>query len=201
MAFLDSVQKPNEETRQIAYAAAAIPARYALERGDWAAASQLALHPARANFNWSAFPEGEAVNAYARGLGARKAWRCSCGEGRDRAADRAAHGDGRRRKKITGSSRPTSRSMRSRPGSRGRKARTMSRFGSCNWPPIAKTRPRTHHDAGASACRCAKCSASCCSTSAASASAGRIRAVTAGGPQSLSQCLWRCAFGRTCRGS
>ena len=72
MAFLESVQKPNEETRQIAYAAAAIPARYALERGDWAAASQLTLHPVRANFGWSAFPEGEAVNAYARGLGAAR---------------------------------------------------------------------------------------------------------------------------------
>jgi len=70
--FVDSDQKPNEETRQIAYAGAAIPARYALERGDWAAASQLALHPARAQFDWSPFPEGEAVNAYARGLGAAR---------------------------------------------------------------------------------------------------------------------------------
>jgi len=70
--FVHSGQKPNEETRQIAYAGAAIPARYALERGDWTAASQLALHPAREQFNWSPFPEGEAVNAYARGLGAAR---------------------------------------------------------------------------------------------------------------------------------
>ena len=67
-----TAQKPNEETRQIAYAGAAIPARFALERGDWAAASQLTLHPAREQFNWSPFPEGEAVNAYARGLGAAR---------------------------------------------------------------------------------------------------------------------------------
>jgi tetratricopeptide (TPR) repeat protein len=64
--------KPNEETRQIAYAGAAIPARFALERGEWAAASRLELHPARDRFNWAPFPEGEAVNAYARGLGAAR---------------------------------------------------------------------------------------------------------------------------------
>lgn len=69
---VNSAGKPNEEARQIAYAAAAIPARYALERGDWAAASQLALHPPRDLFDWSKFPEGEAVNVYARGLGAAR---------------------------------------------------------------------------------------------------------------------------------
>ncbi len=70
--FVNTTQNPNEETRQIAYAGAAIPARYALERGDWAAASQLTLHPTRERFNWTPFPEGEAVNAYARGLGAAR---------------------------------------------------------------------------------------------------------------------------------
>jgi len=69
---VSSARKPDQDARQIAYAGAAIPARYALERGDWAAASQLALHPMRAQFNWSLFPEGEAVSAYARGLGAAR---------------------------------------------------------------------------------------------------------------------------------
>lgn len=72
VAFVNGDGKPDEDARQIAYAAAAIPARYALERGDWIAASQLALHPAREQFDWSKFPEGEAVNAYARGLGAAR---------------------------------------------------------------------------------------------------------------------------------
>jgi hypothetical protein len=71
--LVDTAQKPNEETRQIAYAGAAIPARYALERGDWKTASKLTLHPTREQFNWAPFPEGEAVNAYARGLGAARA--------------------------------------------------------------------------------------------------------------------------------
>jgi hypothetical protein len=72
LQFVDAIEKPKEQTRQVAYASAAIPARVALEGGDWAAAAQLALHPARADFDWSLFPEGEAVNAYARGLGAAR---------------------------------------------------------------------------------------------------------------------------------
>ncbi|HMN46385.1 MAG TPA: hypothetical protein PKE27_17535 [Povalibacter sp.] len=70
--FVGKAPTPDEEARQIAYAAAAIPARFALERGDWAAAARLSLHPTPADFNWSAFPEAEAVNAYARGLGAAR---------------------------------------------------------------------------------------------------------------------------------
>jgi tetratricopeptide (TPR) repeat protein len=70
--FVNAAGRPGESSRQMAYAAAAIPARYALERGEWAAASELALHPDRDLFDWSAFPEGEAVNAYARGLGAAR---------------------------------------------------------------------------------------------------------------------------------
>ena len=70
--FVGANEKLNEQTRQIAYAAAAIPARFALERGEWAAASQLTLRPSSAVFDWSPFPEGEAVNAYARGLGAAR---------------------------------------------------------------------------------------------------------------------------------
>ena len=70
--FVNTAPRPDEDARQIAYAAAAIPARYALERGDWTAAAGLALRPVRAEFDWDRFPEGEAVNAYARGLGAAR---------------------------------------------------------------------------------------------------------------------------------
>ena len=70
--FVQSNQTLNEQTRQIAYAAAAIPARFALERGEWAKAAQLALRPVSPAFDWTPFPEGEAVNAYARGLGAAR---------------------------------------------------------------------------------------------------------------------------------
>lgn len=70
--FVESNEQFNEQTRQIAYAAAAIPARFALERGEWAKAAQLTLRPASPAFDWNPHPEGEAVNAYARGLGAAR---------------------------------------------------------------------------------------------------------------------------------
>jgi tetratricopeptide (TPR) repeat protein len=70
--FVESNETFNEQARQIAYAAAAIPARFALERGEWAKAARLTLHPAPSAFDWTPHPEGEAVNAYARGLGAAR---------------------------------------------------------------------------------------------------------------------------------
>ena len=48
------------------YALAAIPARWALERADWAAAARLAVRPS------SAFPATEAITRFARGLGAAR---------------------------------------------------------------------------------------------------------------------------------
>lgn len=53
-----------------AYAYGAIPARIALERGDWAAAAKLPLFPAADAFPWNKYPQAEAANAYARALGA-----------------------------------------------------------------------------------------------------------------------------------
>ena len=70
--FVESNVQFNEQVRQVAYAAAVIPARFALERGEWAKAAQLTLRPASPVFDWSPHPEGEAVNAYARGLGAAR---------------------------------------------------------------------------------------------------------------------------------
>ncbi|MFL5386358.1 MAG: hypothetical protein ACJ8GN_27890 [Longimicrobiaceae bacterium] len=48
------------------YALAAIPARWALERGDWAGAARLAVRPS------PAFPATEAITRFARGLGAAR---------------------------------------------------------------------------------------------------------------------------------
>jgi len=53
-----------------AYAYAAIPARLVLERGDWASAARLPLTPAADAYPWAKYPQAEAVNAYARALGA-----------------------------------------------------------------------------------------------------------------------------------
>lgn len=53
-----------------AYASAAIPARYALERGDWKAAAALELHPSAESYPWKKYPQSEAVHAFGRGIGA-----------------------------------------------------------------------------------------------------------------------------------
>ncbi len=52
------------------YALAAIPARYALERGRWAEAASLA--PSPADFPWSRFPQDEAITVFVRALGAAR---------------------------------------------------------------------------------------------------------------------------------
>jgi hypothetical protein len=53
-----------------AYAYSAIPARLALERGDWSTAAKLPLFPAADAYPWNKYPQAEASNAYARALGA-----------------------------------------------------------------------------------------------------------------------------------
>ena len=53
-----------------AYAYAAMPARLALERGAWAEAAKLSLDPAADAYPWKKYPQAEAVNAFARGIGA-----------------------------------------------------------------------------------------------------------------------------------
>jgi hypothetical protein len=53
-----------------AYAFAAMPARAALERGAWSEAAALTLYPAADGYPWKKYPQSEAVNAFARGVGA-----------------------------------------------------------------------------------------------------------------------------------
>src|SRR5438105_11788419 len=61
------VRKTNPEMEfSAAYALAAIPARYALERNDWKAAAALALPKVP---HWSSFPFMEALIEYAHALG------------------------------------------------------------------------------------------------------------------------------------
>ena len=62
--------KVDSEVFQVAYALAAIPARYAVERRQWAEAAQLQLHPA--NFPWNKFRYTEAMIYFARALGAAR---------------------------------------------------------------------------------------------------------------------------------
>jgi hypothetical protein len=53
-----------------AYAYAAMPARIAIERAQWKEAAKLELFPAAGAYPWNKYPQAEAINAYARGIGA-----------------------------------------------------------------------------------------------------------------------------------
>jgi len=67
---VNELQKVNVGHFVTAYALAAIPARYALERGDWDGAASLTLRPS--DFPWDRFPQSEAVLIFARALGAAR---------------------------------------------------------------------------------------------------------------------------------
>jgi tetratricopeptide (TPR) repeat protein len=65
-----AIHTVNVENFVSAYAFAAIPSRFALERGKWAEAAALKLSPP--DLAWNKFPQAEAVLVYARGLGAAR---------------------------------------------------------------------------------------------------------------------------------
>lgn len=65
-----AIRKVNVENLVAAYAFAAMSARYALERGDWAEAAKLSLSPP--DLAWDKFPQAEGILVFARGLGAAR---------------------------------------------------------------------------------------------------------------------------------
>jgi tetratricopeptide (TPR) repeat protein len=67
---INAIEKLDVENFVAAYAFAAMPARYTLERGQWAEAAALSLHPQ--TLAWEKFPQAEAVLVFARGLGAAR---------------------------------------------------------------------------------------------------------------------------------
>ena len=72
-AVVDEIRglsKIDSELFAAAFALAAIPARYALERRAWTEAVDLPLHPQ--SLSWAKFPQAESINAFARGLGAAR---------------------------------------------------------------------------------------------------------------------------------
>jgi hypothetical protein len=82
-AMQDSLTKQPVDHFAAAYAYAAMSARLALEAGDWRAASGLVLAPAAGAYPWGKYPQAEAINAFARGLGAARS--------KDSAAARTEH--------------------------------------------------------------------------------------------------------------
>ena len=71
-ALAASRSRPAVDNFGAAYAYAAMPARLLLEAGDWAGAANLPLDPAKGAYPWQKYPQAEAVNAFARGIGAAR---------------------------------------------------------------------------------------------------------------------------------
>ncbi len=67
---LQAIKKAEPENTTTAYAFAATPARYAIERGEWREASELNVNPI--DFPWKQFAWCEAITHFARGLGAAR---------------------------------------------------------------------------------------------------------------------------------
>src|SRR5262249_47486454 len=65
-----AVSRLDQQVFQAAYALAAIPARYTLERRRWSAAAGLAVRPAW--FPWAQFRFAEAITRFARALGSAR---------------------------------------------------------------------------------------------------------------------------------
>lgn len=67
LEYLNTIKEIHPANFKVAYAFAAIPARYALERKDWKMAASLPLPVA--NFQWKDFPWQEAIIHFTRVLG------------------------------------------------------------------------------------------------------------------------------------
>ncbi len=67
---VQAVPRVNQETPSAAYAFAAVPARYALERHRWDEAARLEVAPTW--FSWNKFAWAEALTQTARGIGAAR---------------------------------------------------------------------------------------------------------------------------------
>jgi tetratricopeptide (TPR) repeat protein len=65
-----SIQKVDTEHFAAAFAFAAIPTRYALERRRWDDATKLTLHPK--SLSWQKFPQAESIVVFGRGVGAAR---------------------------------------------------------------------------------------------------------------------------------
>jgi hypothetical protein len=71
-AMAASRSRPAVDNFGAAFAYAAMPARLLLEAGDWAGAAALPLDPKKDAYAWQKYPQAEAVNAFARGIGAAR---------------------------------------------------------------------------------------------------------------------------------
>jgi tetratricopeptide (TPR) repeat protein len=67
---LNQILKTNDQNLIVAYTFAAVPARYAIERRQWAEAASLELKPQE--FAWDRLPWAKAIVYFARGIGSAR---------------------------------------------------------------------------------------------------------------------------------
>lgn len=67
---MKTMDKLDDYVIAAAYSFAAVPARYALERGRWADAARLTLYPE--SFPWNRFPHAEAIAIFSRAIGSAR---------------------------------------------------------------------------------------------------------------------------------
>lgn len=72
-AMEESLTNQSVDNFAAAFAYAAMPARLALEVEDWKTAAGVELKPAAGTYPWQKYPQAEAINAFARGVGAARA--------------------------------------------------------------------------------------------------------------------------------
>jgi tetratricopeptide (TPR) repeat protein len=128
------------------YATAAMPARYAMERGAWREAMQLQPRPTK-------FPHTDAITHFARALGAAGRGGVAPAQKDPWRTPRTTIGPPR--SKCSGSPLPG--------GSRWHKVKRMTRTNSCVPPPISKTKVRSTSSPQAASYPRVSCWAKCCS--------------------------------------
>ena len=124
-----------------AYALAAMPARYALERGRWSDAASLTPSPSE---GLGADSTGGGDHGVSPGRSVPRAAAMSRARGRVSSGWRRCATRWSRPTRPTGRSRWTSSASWRSPGARARKAGTTRRWRSCAPRPTARTRPSKH---------------------------------------------------------
>ena len=125
------------------FGAAAIPARLALERGRWAEAATLALPAHVSAEDWKRSPQAEAINVFARALGAARSGDAAGRAAGDRASARPAPGAHGTQAGLLGRAGRDPGARSPVPGRCARKARMTRRSPRCAPPPTMRIRPRS----------------------------------------------------------
>ena len=134
---------PKPDHVAAAYAYAAMPARLALERGAWPEAAKLPLDPAAEAYQWKKYPQSEAVNAFARGVGAAMSGDAAGRPGRGRAPAGAPRCGGRHEDRVLGRAGRHPGRGGARRWPRAPTERPTSAWPSSARPPIARMPPRS----------------------------------------------------------